>query len=116
MGNIAINGAVTLVNGSDSLQRQFGGSFDLSGVPRKSTVESIGTTEENISLGDVSAVGFILIRNLDNTNFITVGTVTNQRGMKFLPGESYPFRAANNALFIKADTAACNVAIDIFSA
>ena len=115
MGNIAVNGALTYVNGSDSVQRQFGGSFDQTGVPRKSTIESIGTTEENISLGDVSSVGWICIRNLDATNFITFGTVTNQRGMKLKPGESHAFRAANNALFVKADTAACNVGIDIFS-
>lgn len=115
MGNISINGAITYVNGSDTVQRQFGGSFDQTGVPRKTTTESIGTTEESISLADVSAVGWIHVRNLDATNFITLGTVTNQRGIKLLAGESCAFRAANNALFIKADTAACNVAIDIFS-
>ena len=87
----------------------------VSGTARISGRQTIGTTEETLALGDVSSVGVVWIKNLDSTNYVTVGTVTSQRGFKILPGESFPFRAANNAIYIAANTAAVDVSYKVFS-
>lgn len=101
--------------GGDTEQISESYSVDVAGAPRMSGRQNIGTTEEQLVLGDVSSVGIVWIKNLDTTNFITVGTVTNQRGFRINPGESFPFRAANNAIFIAANTAAVDVAYAVFS-
>jgi hypothetical protein len=90
-------------------------SVTVTGNPRISGRQNIGTTEEQLVLGDVTTVGIVWIKNLDSTNFITVGTVTNQRGFRINAGESFAFRAANNAVFCAANTAAVDVAYAVFS-
>ena len=92
-----------------------GKTIDVSGTARMSGRQNVGTTEEQLVLGDVVAVGVVWIKNLSTTNFITVGTVTNQRGFRINPGEEYAFRAANNAIFCAANTAAVDVAYAVFS-
>ena len=90
-------------------------TIDVAGTARISGRQTIGTSEEQLALGDVSSVGVVWIKNLDSTNYITVGTVTNQRGFRINAGESYSFRAENNAVFVAANTAAVDVSYKIFS-
>ena len=90
-------------------------TVDVSGTARISGRQTIGTSEEQLALGDVSSLGVVWIKNLDATNYITVGTVTSQRGFRINAGESYSFRAANNAVFVAANTAAVDVSYKVFS-
>jgi len=55
-----------------------------------------------------------VIRNLDATNFISVGSSTGSYLIKALPGESYFFRLIPSlTLYLKADTANCLLDITV---
>jgi hypothetical protein len=87
--------------------------FDWSGTKYTKHVQSIGTAEEAIDLGEISSVGWILAVNRDNTNFVSlrVGTgLTN--AIRLDPKGGFAlFRAGSGmtAPFAIADTAACRV-------
>jgi hypothetical protein len=46
---------------------------------------------------------------MDTTNYVEVGAVTTQYGIKLLAGEFALFRVNGTDVFCKADTAACDV-------
>jgi len=71
----------------------------------------IGTSEEQAALVDVASVKRFYVRNLDDTNFVEVGVATGVYPIKLAPGEDALFQPNVNALFLKADTAACLVRI-----
>lgn len=112
---ISMQTGLSYSKGGDIAQVAEAFTITVSGTARMSGRQTIGTTEEQLVLGDVSSVGIVWIKNLDATNFLTVGTVTNQRGFRINPGESFAFRAANNAIFCAANTAAVDVSYHVFS-
>jgi hypothetical protein len=75
---------------------------------------SIGTSEENIAFGDVTP-GWIVMQNLDATNFITYGAddaSTMKTLGKLQPGGVACFElAAGVTIRALADTATCLVSI-----
>jgi len=86
-------------------------SIDQAAIGADSRVQEIGTSEENIDVGDVSTEGLVLMRNLDTTNFVTygpqVGTGNMEAMGKIKPGEVALWRMLPGAqLRAKADTAA----------
>lgn len=79
---------------------------------------SVGTTEETAgpTFGDIGTEGLCVIYNLDSTNYVQVGFATTVYGMR-LYGGSVPatFTLEPNAtLYLKANTAACNVRIIVY--
>lgn len=68
-------------------------------------VQSVGTTEAALGLGDVTTPGWCVFQNLDDTNFVEVG-VTGSMFLKLKPGEKCICRLTTTAPFAKADTAA----------
>lgn len=79
---------------------------------------SIGTTEETAgpSFGDIGTEGLCIVYNLDTTNYVQVGFATGVYGMR-LRGASAPalfFLEPNATLYLKANTAACNVRIIVY--
>lgn len=79
---------------------------------------SVGTTEETAgpSFGDIGTEGLCIIYNLDTTNYVQVGFATGVYGMR-LRGASAPaifFLEPNATLYLKANTAACNVRIIVY--
>jgi hypothetical protein len=46
---------------------------EQSAVGRAGHAQSIGTSAEVVDLGDISANGLLILRNLDTTNYITYG-------------------------------------------
>ena len=77
-----------------------------------SGVQSIGTSAENIAVGDVSTAGYLFIKNLDATNYVDIGK--DNTGFvavgKLKAGEMCCFRVAGSTTIqLKADTAACKV-------
>ncbi len=85
-----------------------GVQFTVSGSKYTSVVQSIGTTEEALDLGDVGTAGYSLIVNLDATNFVKIrGATAAVDCIKLKAGEFCLFRHAGAAPFAIADTAAC---------
>ena len=72
-------------------------------------VVSVGTVAEALALGDVATPGWVLIYNLDATNYVEVGEDADAPFIKLKAGEFAIFRAAAATIEAKAHTAACLV-------
>lgn len=83
--------------------------FDVSGNFGNKEVQAIGITDETLNLGDIATIGFILLRNLDATNYITVGSDGTLYPLKLKPGEFFLGRWNAAAIHAKANTAPCNL-------
>ena len=70
-------------------------------------VQDIGfaTEEAVVTPADIGTAGWCVVKNLDDTNYITLGA-TGSLNLKLLPGETAIFRL-NAALYAQANTAAC---------
>jgi len=92
-------------------------TIDITNEELVSHVQSIGTTEENLTLGDVTAPGYMVVHNLDATNFVELGyTATSFRNfVKVPPGGVALFALAQTVPQAKADTAACLIRYTIIS-
>lgn len=86
-------------------------------------VVNIGTTEETLSFGDI-APGTVVLQNLDSTNYVEYGFSTGVYGCKLLPGASstaggqpHVINLTSGAtVYIKANTAACDVFVSGYDA
>lgn len=76
-------------------------------------VVSIGTTEESEAFSELSTLGYVLMHNLDDTNYVQWGFATGVYGGRMGPGEmAGPFRLEpSTTIYLKANAAACKVMI-----
>lgn len=117
---IRVNQSIAVVNGSLSFSYPQGGSnatFDQAaeGGPTPGFVV-VGTSEESIAFGELGTVGWVMLHNLDDTNYVQWGFSTTVYGGRMEPGEKAgPFRLEpSTTIYIKANTAACNVLVMAF--
>lgn len=82
------------------------------------SVHSIGTTEETAgpAFGDIGTEGLCIVQNLDTSNYIQVGFATGVYGMRlYASWAPAQFTLEPGAtLYLKANTAACNVRIIVY--
>ena len=88
-------------------------SASLSGIMDGDAAEYrqviVGTSEEAIATSsDLGFQGYVYVRNLDSTNFVTVG-LTGEVHFKLKPGEFCFFYATGDTIYLKADTASCSI-------
>jgi hypothetical protein len=85
--------------------------FDLSGTEFVHSIQSIGTSEEAIALGDVATPGWFFCVNLDDTNYVELRPGSGAADFARLnPGEFCVLRlAADVTLYAIANTAAVRV-------
>ena len=100
---------------SDIISRSESTQSTISGTAWESGRQTIGTTEETLSLNDVTSVGYVYVRNMDATNYVQIGTTTAQYSIKLPAGKDCWFYANGNTLYIKANTAACDVVYLVIS-
>lgn len=76
-------------------------------------VQNIGTTAENITLGDCANAAFILIKNLDPTNYVEVDSASAMTSFpqKIKPGGMILLSPETITIWAKANTAACDCLI-----
>lgn len=72
-------------------------------------VQTIGITEEALDKGDVIAIGYLFVRNLDPTNFVDVGAAAGEYCHRLQPGGFVCGPWFGTTAFAKADTAPCKV-------
>lgn len=90
------------------------------GVAPHHTVQSVGTSEEAIALGDLltlGTLGYAFFRNLDATNYVSIRAGTGETSLiRLQPGEwcVFPFDGAATAPYAIANTAAVNLEVCIF--
>ena len=81
-------------------------------------LHSVGTTEETAgpAFGDIGTEGWCCIYNLDTTNYVQVGFATTVYGMRLYGGGAPAdfFLEPGATLYLKANTAACNVRIIVY--
>lgn len=76
-------------------------------------IQSVGFSgEEAVNVADIGTQGYVYAKNLDSTNYVTIGT-TGALAVKLKAGESNVWRTAG-ALYALANTAACRVEFLIF--
>lgn len=111
---ITINAKLAVSNGNSVFSRTITGQqFDqtAAGGPTPGYL-TIGTTEESEAFSELSTEGWVLMENLDATNYVEWGFATGVYGGRMEPGEPALFRLNPTAtLYLKANTAACKVAI-----
>ena len=105
---------------ADNLQIAFGppvGLIDQSAALLYDAVHAIGTAEESVAtFGDVATYGRALLHNMDATNYVQAGFSTTVYGLRMPAGEWSDFRLEpGSTLFLKANTATCNVRILVLS-
>lgn len=95
-------------NGDDKAYS--GISIDVSGSKTTKIRQTIGTSEEALDIGDIGTAGFIIGKNLDATNYVTIRPGTGETDLvKAGPGEPFLFRLAMSGPYAIADTAACDL-------
>lgn len=106
------------VSGNRKVSREYGKkTFTVTGDKFTHIIQEIGTAEEAIDLGDVSAGGYSFWWNHDSTNFVTIRPGTGADDLvKIGAGEVALFRLAASAPYAIADTAACEVEYVILEA
>ena len=90
-------------------------SYTISGELFHHTVQSVDTTIEALTKGDVSSPGVLFLKNLDASNHVLYGS---SDGVPFrLEPNKFAFvqMASSDTVYAKADTAACKVETMLFT-
>jgi len=97
--------------GGREVSKSYSGvQIDVSGDKWVFGVQEIGTSEEAIDVGDIGTTGFLIAKNLDSTNFISIRPGTGTANLvKLKAGEPCMFRLALNGPWAISDTAACDL-------
>jgi hypothetical protein len=73
---------------------------------------SVGTSEESIAFPELTTEGWLFMQNNGPTNYVQWGFATGVYGGRLRVGEFALFRMEPGlTLFLKANTAACNVLV-----
>jgi hypothetical protein len=85
-------------------------SVDMAGTDFEGTIQSIGTTTEAITFGDVTTPGYLFLLNTDPTNFVQIGLTSPVSAgnaiAKLLPGEFCFIPTRQSTIYALADTGA----------
>lgn len=112
---IFISARIRVSNGNLTFDRNIGSRlYDQSAIggPTPGYV-TIGTSEESISFSELGTLGWVLMENLDATNYVDWGFSTGVYGGRLEPGGIALFRLRpSTTLYLLADTAACKCLIN----
>lgn len=105
---LSITARMNFRKGGAKVNRTENISVDITGDAFSHEIQSIPTSNTALTEGAaVGTPGYVFIKNLDATNYVTVG-LTASYAIKLLAGEVALFRAAG-AIYALANTAACLV-------
>lgn len=78
----------------------------------------VGTSEEDLSIGDVATPGRVFLKNLDTTNYVDIGPKSAGSmvaAMRLSPGESHTFKSGPSVTWrAVANTASCRVQVKVW--
>lgn len=83
-------------------------------------IVNVGTSEEDLTIGDVATPGRVVLYNLDAANFVKWGPKNGSAAMQEMgrlkAGEHAEFRMAPSGVTLRwiADTGACKVMVKVF--
>jgi len=94
----------------------FDGIYDQAGIGggNPGTI-TVGTTESSLTFTQLTTAGWVIMKNLDPTNYIQWGFATNVYGGRIRPLGFVIFQAEPGlTLFLKANTAACKLQVKCY--
>lgn len=104
-------------SGREASQSYSGIQVDVTGDKVTRIIQEIGTSEEALDIGDIGTAGYVLIKNLDDDNFVEIRPGSGTADLiKIGAGEIALFRLALNGPYAIADTAACDLEITLIEA
>jgi len=71
-------------------------------------IQTIGTTEETLNVGDVSNSGYIVVINLDDTNSVQIG-LSSQYCIELPKNGGFTIFPPTGTIYAKANSAECDV-------
>jgi len=111
---IAVSVAMSASKGGVAVSNSGSRQATMAGDQMLSNVQIIGTSAEAITFGDVSTIGYVLLKNLDATNFVEIAldsAVSTQKFAKLLALDMMLFPASTATMYAKADTANVNLLV-----
>jgi hypothetical protein len=113
---LQIQASLKFSKGGANIETNFPSSyFDVSGTVGDKEVQAIGTADEVLNLGDIATIGYVMLRNLDATNYISIGSDGTLYPIKLKPGEVALVRWNAAAIHAKANVAVCNLEYTLIS-
>lgn len=119
---IKLNINATLTNGYLSRSFQTGQlQITQTTLGAYSAVVSVGTSEEDLLTGDVGTLGFLMLRNLDSTNYVQWGPKSGGSMVavgRLKPNGEPAVIRLEPGITIRwvANTGACKVAVELWEA
>lgn len=114
-GELKLVLSILYSKGGAVYERTIDDSIDQTGDSFTVANQSVGTTEEELTQhADLGTPGFVFVHNLDDTNYVEVGSTTGVYDIKLLAGQwaIYPHNSAT--VYAKANTAAVLLEYAIF--
>lgn len=111
---ITVAASISVVKNGAVVSAAQSKTADMSGDQTMSTVQIVGTSAEALTLGDVSTIGYVFLKNMDPTNYIEVALdsgVSTQVFAKLLAGDITLIKASTATIYVKANTNPCNLLI-----
>ena len=107
---LALTARLSFTKGGASVTRAVNITVDVTGDACTNGVQSVGASEEELAQGaEVGTPGYVIVKNLDDTNYVEIGSTTGVYDIKLKAGEVALWRHNSATIFAKANTAACLV-------
>lgn len=113
---LQLSAALKFVKGPRKVNKTYGGvMIDITGSDYFVGTQTVGTSAELVNVGDVSSIGYILVKNLDTTNYVSIRNGASGADVIDIPagGVALFQFATGGVLYAIADTAACIVEFTI---
>jgi hypothetical protein len=111
---IIANASLLVSKGGASIQSSGQKIADMAGGEMITNVQIVGTTAEQLVVGDITTPGYCFLKNLDNTNYVDVGLdsgVSTQVFARLMPGDIALFPAKTQVMYAKANAAPVNLLV-----
>jgi len=104
--------------GGATVSRQYTKKVTVAGDAYTSGIQAIGfAAEEEIAQGlELATPGYMLIKNLDTTNYVRIGSTTGVYDIRINAGEFALYRHNSATVYAIADTGICNVEYTLLEA
>lgn len=108
---LTLSASIKFVKGNVSVSTAKSGvQLDVAGNDFVTKTQNVGTSEEALDLGDITTPGYVMIRNLDSTNFVSIRPATGAANLIKVPaGGIALFMCEASAPFVIANTAAVQI-------
>lgn len=115
---LRISGSFRYTKGDVDIQKSFPTDYvDVAGGNPIENVQAVGTSYEAMLFGDVGTPGWLFIRNIDDTNYVSLSVDGVTEFARLNPGEPWMSLRLGPGVTtpqLKANTLACKVEYKLF--